>query len=515
MEVGNKRLILYTLELWQIILTQFLDLGVLKSQMQSGKVSSYNTGDIIYALATAWGKSAIAVVRISGQGCIEALSKVFSFPKKLQNTASNTAVYGHLVDIKKNLPVDDVVVTVYKDGHGYTGEEALEISCHGGLQVVKAVLALMPSLGFRQAVPGEFTLRAFLHGKMDLTQAEAVEELIDSQGRTGQTMALNRLNGSLFNAIEQIKDILLRIMSTIEVQLDYSEDEIGEDLSFPFEKLWQVLDEVKKIKSTFSTGRLYSQGAKVVLAGPSNAGKSSLFNYFLKEERSIVSSVKGTTRDFIEAQCSINGIPIRLYDTAGFRELNHFDNAKDVCKIQNDSANENQDDIEAEGMRRSKSLLDKADIIVYMIDAPSMDIVEKPGNTILDDPRCIVVESKIDLCKNGHSEKGSEKYKSIGLSVVTGEGFDVLCNEISRRLTSDVEQCGDEALVIESERQRENLARCYDALSAADLAAKNNLPLDIVSMDIQDALGSLGEITGEVTTDDILERIFGSFCVGK
>lgn len=487
--------------------------------MQSNKVRSYNTSDIIYALATAWGKSAIAVVRVSGQGCIEAFSKAFSFPKKLQNAKSNTVVYGHLRDVKEGIPIDDVVLTVYRDGHGYTGEESLEISCHGGLQVVKAVLELMPSLGFRQAVAGEFTLRAFLHSKMDLTQAEAVEELIDSRGRTGQTMALNRLNGSLFNAIEYIKDILLGIMSTIEVQLDYSEDEIGEDLSFPFEKLQRAIDEVKKIKGTFSTGRLYSQGAKVVLAGPSNAGKSSLFNYFLKEERSIVSSVKGTTRDFIEAECSLNGIPIRLYDTAGFRELDDFDTAQGSGKTEHDSTQESQNDIEAEGMRRSKSLLDKAHIIVYMLDAPSLD-APCNNDTILDDPRCIIVESKIDLCKNDPkkavlSAKENGKYKAIGLSVVTGEGFDILCSEITRRLTSDVESCGEDALVIESERQRENLARCYDSLNAASLAAKNKLPLDIVSMDIQDALESLGEITGEVTTDDILDRIFGSFCVGK
>lgn len=482
--------------------------------MQTNEVRSYDTNDMIYALATAWGKSAIAVVRVSGQGCIKALSQAFSFPKKLQNANSNTVVYGHLIDTKKGLNVDDVVVTVYRDGHGYTGEEALEISCHGGLQVVKAVLEIMPTLGFRQAVAGEFTLRAFLHGKMDLTQAEAVKELIDSRGRTGQTMALNRLNGSLFNAIERIKDILLGVMSTIEVQLDYSEDEIGEDLSFPFEKLQKAIDDVKKIKGTFATGKLYSQGAKVVLAGPSNAGKSSLFNYFLKEERSIVSSVKGTTRDFIEADCSLNGIPIKLYDTAGFRE---FDDIGITSEIEHDSAAESQNDIEAEGMRRSMSLLDKADIIVYMIDASNFDTAKT--SKILDDMRCIIVESKIDLCKESQegflSERRDEEYKSIGLSVVTGEGFDVLCSEITRRLTSDVESCGDASLVIESERQCENLARCYESLSAAYLAAKKEFPLDIVSMDIQDALEALGEITGEVTTDDILDRIFGSFCVGK
>ncbi len=446
----------------------------------------YNTEDAIFALATAWAKSAIAVVRVSGQGCIGVLNKAVKGRRDLTAIGSNTAIYCRLFNPKDGQDVDDVVVTIYRDGHGYTGEEAFEISCHGGLTVVTAVLQTMADLGFRQALPGEFTLRAFLHGKMDLTRSEAVNEMVNAQGRTGQLMALRRLNGALFRRISQIKDMVSEIMSIVEVQLDYSEDEIGEDLTFPREKLQSAIDALGTIHDSYNAGRLYSQGARIVLAGPSNAGKSSLFNFFLKEERAIVSPTKGTTRDFIEAMCSIKGIPIRLYDTAGFRELS-------------------ENEIEEEGIRRSRSLVEGADIIIYLAD--STDLLEI-DRSVVSDPRCIAVLNKVDL-------KDTELDGFMKLSVATGYGFNELCDRIYEKLTSGIADSDDGSVVIENERQRENLARAMEALRSAMLAVDNDLPLDIVSMDIQEALEALGELTGEVTTDDILDRIFSSFCVGK
>ena len=449
-------------------------------------MNSYDTSDAIYALATAWAKGAIAVVRVSGDGCIDTLSKAVRSRKDIRRLPGGRILYCTLVNPSDGRAVDDVVVTVYRDGHGYTGEEALEISCHGGLQVVKSVLELMAALGFRQALPGEFTLRAFLHGKMDLTRAEAVNELINAQGRAGKTMALNRLNGALFRRINDIKAIVMDIMSIVEVQLDYSDDEIGEDLAFPTAKLNQAIRELRSIASSFGTGRLYSQGARVVLAGPSNAGKSSLFNYFLKEDRSIVSGTKGTTRDYIEAMCEIRGIPVRLYDTAGFRDLS-------------------ESEIEEEGIRRSRSLLDAADLIIYLADSTDMDGID---SSVVNDPRCIAVLNKADLAE-------VHKEGFLNLSVATGAGFDELCTRIASRLSSAADAPDDSALVIESERQKENILRAVQSLEAAGTAVAENLPLDLVSMDIQEALEALGELTGEVTTDDILDRIFGSFCVGK
>jgi len=449
-------------------------------------MNQYNTEDCIYALATAWAKSAIAVVRVSGKGCIEALSKAIGGKTDILSKPSNTAVYCRLVSSKDGHLVDDVVLTLYREGHGYTGEDAAEISCHGGLQVVREVLSTMAELGFRQALAGEFSLRAFLHGKMDLTRAEAVNELINAQGSQGRAMALRRLNGDLWRRIDHIKATIIEMMGIIEVQLDYSEDEIGEDLTFPMDKLDSAISELGAIRDSYNTGRLYSQGARVVLAGPSNAGKSSLFNLFLKEDRSIVSPQKGTTRDYIEALCSIGGIPIRLYDTAGFRSLS-------------------ESEIEEEGIRRSHSLVDSADIIIYMVDSSdAVSIDEK----MISDPRCIPVLNKVDI-----SDKDMNGF--VRLSVTTGFGFSELCEKIKDKLTSDLSVSDESSLVIESERQRENLSRAATSLSAAKMAIGEGLPLDIVSMDIQEALEALGELTGEVTTDDILDRIFGSFCVGK
>ncbi len=447
-------------------------------------MKSYNTDDIIFALATGWMKSAIALIRVSGDGCIKALEPSFSCKGCLGEYPSNSAVFGHLNNLKDKNKIDDCIITVFKNHHGYTGEESLEISCHGGLETVKNILSYLQSLGFREANGGEFSLRAFLHGKMDLTKAEAVNELINSRGRQGNLMALNRLSGALFERINEIKNIITDIMSTVEVQLDYSEDEIGEDLSLPFDRLNKAVEMLDDISCTYNTGCLYSQGARIVLTGAANAGKSSLFNLFLKEERAIVSEIKGTTRDYLEAQCSINGIPVRLFDTAGLRE--------------------STDILEEEGIKRSHSLLESADLIVYLVDACEPVKDEK----ITNDSRCICVVNKTDM--NPCSIKNC-----ISLSVKTTEGFTDLCNEIEKRLKQDFDIVQDSSLVIENQRQKEDIERAKQALSEASEHVKADLPLDIVTMDIQEALQALGEITGEVTTDDILDKIFSGFCVGK
>lgn len=449
-------------------------------------MKNYDTEDMIYALATAWNKSALAIVRVSGKGCIELLSGYFKCRKSLDSYKTNSVIFGHLYSEDGRL-IDDCMISVFRNGHGFTGEDALEISCHGGLETVKAVLEHLHGLGMRQAKGGEFTLRAFLHGKMDLTQAEAVNELVNSRGSTSRTMALTRLNGALFRRISEIKDVVSDIMSIVEVQLDYAEDEISEDLTFPVDKLETAVNMISGISATYNTGRLYSQGAKVVLAGASNAGKSSLFNFFLKEERAIVSDIEGTTRDYLEASCTINGIPVRLFDTAGFRDSN--------------------DVLEEEGIRRSRNLVDDADLIIYLIDATEPNIDSK----IIEDPRCITVLNKVDItdCENTNYNN----YMKI--SVKEGTGFNALCKMIEEKLKKDNEVTSESNLVIESERQRLDLERAVVALKDAKEHLDSGLPLDIVTMDIQEALEALGEITGEVTTDDILDRIFSNFCVGK
>lgn len=441
-------------------------------------MKAYNTDDIIYALATPWATGALAVIRISGDGCISKISEYAKCKRKLDSYESNSAVFC------KYAGLDDVVITVFKDGHGFTGEDACEISCHGGLQVVKSILEHLSTIGFRKAERGEFTFRAFVHGKMDLTKAEAVNELINSKGGKSHEKALSRLEGLLLRRITRIKEVVLGVMSTVEVQLDYSEDEIGEDLDFPSEEVDKALSMIEAISRTFSTGQLYSQGAKIVLAGNTNAGKSSLFNYFLKEERAIVSNIEGTTRDFLESQCLIDGIPVRLFDTAGLRE--------------------GTDAIEEEGIRRSLSLIEEADIILYLLDGEKQD---KADDKLLKDSRTICVTTKTDL---GNTIPGT-----VGISVVTGDGFDKLVRILSDKLKQGLVIYDDSELVIESKRQKENLDEAYNALQSAKKASEAMLPLDIISADIQEALEALGEITGEITTDDILDQIFSNFCVGK
>ncbi|MCQ2398624.1 MAG: tRNA uridine-5-carboxymethylaminomethyl(34) synthesis GTPase MnmE [Sphaerochaetaceae bacterium] len=438
----------------------------------------YETDDVIFALATGFVKSAIAVIRVSGKNCIAGFAPYFKCRESLTSVSSNTAVYGHVKDI------DDVIITVFRDGHGYTGEESFEISCHGSTVTVRNMLSLLSSIGFRQASGGEFTLRAFCNGKLDLTRAEAVNALINSEGQRANSQALAHLEGSLFRRINEIKEILAKVMSTVEVQLDYAEDEISEDTEIPVTELEQAATLIEELTKTYGTGRLYCEGAKVVLAGAANAGKSSLFNLFLKEDRAIVSPVEGTTRDYIEARCEISGIPVRLYDTAGLRE--------------------SDDAVEEEGVRRSRTLLEAADVIIYLIDAlnPVTD------EAIFSDDRCIAVVNKTDA--GNFDCEGA-----LRLSVKTGEGFDRLCSFLSDRLLSGVAFSGDGDVIIQSKRQYDTLVRALENVNAVIADCEKKLPLDILAVDLQEALEALGELTGEVTADDILDRIFSNFCVGK
>ena len=272
-------------------------------------MTGYTTEEPIYALATPFSPSALAVIRTSGTDAISLVQKVFK--GRLTLRPNGTAVHGWIVD-KNREKVDEVVALVYNHGHGYTGEEAVEIMCHGSLPVIKKISTTLEEAGFRLALKGEFTYRAFLGGRMDLTEAEAIEELVSAKGERGRKDALSRLSGSIKNEADKAKDEIINILASLEVQLDYGEDDIPEEWIFPIERVDAIINRLEKIRGTYASSRLYSQGAKVVLAGSTNAGKSSLFNALLKENRAIVSSVAGTTRDYIETECEMNGIPVRL-----------------------------------------------------------------------------------------------------------------------------------------------------------------------------------------------------------
>ncbi|MCI7606764.1 MAG: tRNA uridine-5-carboxymethylaminomethyl(34) synthesis GTPase MnmE [Spirochaetales bacterium] len=435
-------------------------------------MTGYTTEEPIYALATPFSPSALAVIRTSGTSSISLVEKVFK--GRLKDRPSGTAVHGWIVD-KNREKVDEVVALVYTSGHGYTGEEAVEIMCHGSLPVIRKISTTLEEAGFRLALRGEFTYRAFLGGRMDLTEAEAVEELVSAKGERGRKDALSRLSGSIRREADKAKDEIISILASLEVQLDYGEDDIPEDWIFPEERVEEIIDRLELIRRTYASSRLYSQGAKVVLAGSTNAGKSSLFNALLKENRAIVSSVAGTTRDYIETQCEMKGIPIRLFDTAGLRTSG--------------------DEIEIEGISRSKELMDDADLVVYVLAPGESEPEEKLDNAIY-------IHSKSDIAQSD----------GITFSSVTGEGLDEVVDEITGFLSRENAVTSD-VPVIESERQERKLGETIDALRDAEKS--KDCSVDIIALYFQAALSALSELTGETTGEDVLEVLFSSFCLGK
>lgn len=437
-------------------------------------MDAYTTDEPIYALATPYAPSAIAVVRTSGDNAIEMISRAFSGAKRLLSAQNATLVHGRLRDASGS-DVDEVVLAVYRKGHGYTGEEAVEINAHGSLRGLDRIFRLLEELGFRKAKKGEFTYRAFMHGRLDLTQAEAVEELISAKSESVQAAALDRLEGSLKKKLQDIRRRLLMMSASLEVQLDYAEDEILEDWVMPTEELDAIISELSRIRATYDASALWREGAKVVLAGETNAGKSSLFNLLTKEERAIVSPVRGTTRDYLEADTMIHGIPVRLYDTAGLRE--------------------SDDEIEMEGIRRSERLIREADLVLYLV---------APGDSeeVSWDTPTITVRTKSDLSRG----------EGLSVSVKSGEGLDELLDEIKRRLT---EGRGDfsSSVIIDSERQKDALDRLLSQLEF--LVSHGDESYDIIALFFQSALSVLGEITGEVTSEELLDTLFSNFCLGK
>ena len=448
----------------------------------------YDTEEPIAALATPWGESALAVIRTAGIGCIELVAGLFSGAHALRDAENGTLHYGLIRDPESEETVDQVVAAVFRPPHGYTGQESVEISCHGSLPGIQRILELLRGAGFRDAAAGEFTLRAFLNGKMDLTRAEAVGEIVSAKSRRAQNLAFGRLSGNVWRRIDEAKQRLAKLLSAVEVQLDYPEDELEAPPELDTSELAEVKERLDELAAGYRAGRIYQEGALVAITGPTNAGKSSLFNLFLREDRSIVSEVHGTTRDYIESWISIRGIPVRLVDTAGLRDADH--------------------PLEQEGIRRSERVIEGASLVLYLVDGvegPSDEQLELYGSRV-DDERFLFILNKADLSDNEHAGW-------LSVSAVTGRGFAALEEEIGRRLLGA--DSGEGELYIDSRRQFDLLQRASSALAEAQSGIEKEVPLDFVAADIKDAVDSLGEITGEVTSADILGRIFSDFCVGK
>lgn len=446
----------------------------------------YDTEDPICALATPWSPSALAVIRTSGTGAIDLLSRFFSRPKALQGAAGHTALHGQILD-SHGQALDDVVVTVFRGPSSATGQDTVELSCHGSLPGLRRILETLTNGGFRPAGPGEFTLRGFLNGKLDLTKAEAVQEIVAAKTARAQSQAMERLSGRISERISALKDHILNVVALLNIQLDYAEDDVP-DLPVPLEALSDVRDQIVLLADTYRSGRILQEGLRVALVGQTNAGKSSLFNAFLKEDRSIVSDEHGTTRDWLEAWVSVDGIPVRLIDTAGLREA--------------------ENKVEREGIRRSREMVDAADVLLYLVDGTRG--IDGQDQAFLDDhaqdQRLVVIHTKKDLVASPSTEL-------LWISATDGVGFDSLEAALKSKIPTINE--GGGGAVIDSLRQKQLLDRAAGALARVLEATKLDVPLDMIFVDVKDALDALGEITGEVTTSDVLTRMFSGFCVGK
>ncbi len=378
------------------------------------KEPPYQTDDRIAALATPWGESALAVIRTSGEGSVAALSRLFSRPDALRDAPGGSLRHGFLRDPQSGENIDEVVIAVWRSPRSYTGEESAEIFCHGSLPGIGRIFDLLIPAGFRRARGGESTLRAFLHGRMDLPRAEAVREIVSARSAEAHSLALHRLQGDLSERIGGIKQRLLGIMAGVELQLDYSEDE-AEEYVVPDDELGTAETELGTLLSSYRAGRIYQEGVRVAIAGRTNAGKSSLFNLFLREDRSIVSEIHGTTRDFIESWIDLEGIPLRLYDTAGLRDA--------------------EGGVEREGILRSGRIIGSADLVLYLVDGGTgLDESDRAFLAENDAATVIPVWTKVDA-----AEMPDRRMPAgfLPLSAVTGEGFDRLSQEMQSRILRD------------------------------------------------------------------------------
>ncbi|MGP1458062.1 MAG: tRNA uridine-5-carboxymethylaminomethyl(34) synthesis GTPase MnmE [Treponema sp.] len=450
----------------------------------------------ICAVATALAPAALGIVRASGKDCIQLFSRFFSRPKALLEAAGNTIVYGWIKDGEAKL--DEALVSVFRAPKSFTGEDMVEISCHGGAGVVLAVYNLLIKNGFRQAQKGEFTFRAYLNRKADLTKAEAVREIIGSRTGEGQKRAAERLAGSLFDTVDGIKKRITATLAAIEVEIEYPEDEETIADAFDTAELQEAARALQELSDSWRGEKLYQDGVRLVLCGKTNAGKSSLFNAVLKEERAIVSDIEGTTRDWLESWADFSGIPVRLFDTAGLRRTD--------------------DAIEAKGVELTRTLSEEADVVLYLVDCIAGFTADDAEFLRACTQPAVLVWNKCDAAppkSAGIKDEFSAVKEEVFLSAKTGAGLLQLYSAVKKILTDDSGVERRQQAGLGSERQKLCVDNALKSVQSALSAAEAALPLDTAVQDLEDALDSLGELTGEVRPDDILENIFSRFCVGK
>ncbi len=472
------------------------------------------TTDTIIALATSAGVGAIAVIRVSGPSAIEIVNQFFQ-PKQenkdLIKVKSHTIHLGNLID--NDRVIDEVLVSVFKNPHSYTGENVVEISCHGSVFIQQEIVQLFIKNGVRHAKAGEFTLRAFLNGKMDLSQAEAVADLISSNSAASHQVALQQMRGGFSTEIQKLRQQLLNFASLIELELDFSEEDVEFADRTEFKNLIEKINIVlKRLIDSFALGNVLKNGIPVAIVGEPNVGKSTLLNALLNEEKAIVSEIPGTTRDAIEDEIIIDGVAYRFIDTAGIRST------KDI--------------VESMGIQKTFEKIAQSQLVIYLFDLEKIKIKEISIELILSeiekiskkypDKQLLVIANKADVL----TEKKIESVKSVILMREENQISNLLIISAKQRdglheLTTTLTQLANKGAlsnnetIVSNSRHFEALNNAYNSIKEVQKGVENNISSDLFAIDIRQALFHLGEITGEVTTDDLLDNIFTNFCIGK
>lgn len=448
-----------------------------------------NSSDTICALATANGVGAIGMIRVSGSAAIEIVQK--SFSKSLENKESHTAHFGTISN-SENQIIDEVLVTTFHEGKSFTGEESAEITCHGSPYIQQQIIQQLLKDGCRMANPGEFTQRAFLNGRMDLSQAEAVADLIASQSKSAHNIAIKQLRGGFSSELKELREKLINFASLVELELDFAEEDVEfADRTELKALVVEVLAYIKKLARSFELGNAIKNGVPVAIVGAPNTGKSTLLNQLLGDDRAIVSNIAGTTRDVIEETLNIDGILFRLIDTAGIRE--------------------GAEEIEVLGIERSKDMIRKATIVICMSDGQNPDDVESTRKwreelqNEYPDKKVLFVINKSDL----------QSYDNDDLQISAKEGvnIDLLQNRIVDEVKGEFDLSED--TIVSNARHYDALINTSESLQKALEGLETGITGDFVAMDIRQAMFELGSITGDISTDDLLGNIFAKFCIGK
>ena len=462
-------------------------------------LSSIAENTTIVALSTAQGVGAIGVIRLSGPKAIEICNKVFK-GKDLLKPASHTLHFGKIADEKRVL--DEVVVSLFVAPSSYTGENTVEISCHGSPYILKSIIELLIKNGATAANPGEFTLRAFLNGKLDLTQAEAVGDLIASNSESAHKIAMNQMRGGISNEIKRLREELIHFASMIELELDFSEEDVEfanrDELKDLIIKVQKVLHQLIE---TFALGNAIKEGIPVVIAGKPNAGKSTLLNTLLNEERALVTEIEGTTRDSIEDELNIGGTIFRFIDTAGIRQT--------------------EDVVEALGVKRTLEKIESAAIVLLIVDlnntTPALlkeTIVEINDSLQKNKAKLVIIGNKVDLKNLAEAKAQFAEFENLHF-ISAKEKWNIEELKESLKETAQLHTLNQDETLVSNTRHWEALTKANVALQTALTGIDNGLTGDFIAMDIRASLHQLGLITGEITTDDLLGNIFSKFCIGK